>query len=67
MLHAYTSMVYKSIHHFWWDVILCRDQRWMNEHNGYMFLSVYATFVVCVAIFGRQSEFHVAGASRLRP
>ena len=56
MLQTYAVMVYTSLHHFWWDVILRNDHRWMEEHNGYMFLSVYTALVAFLSASLRRIE-----------
>lgn len=52
----YALLVYRSLHHFWWDVVLRDDHRWMDAHNGYMFLCVYAAAVACAAAALRRGE-----------
>ena len=56
MLQTYALVTYSAIHHFWWDVIIRGDHTWMDEHNGYMFLSVYAALVACVVAVTRREE-----------
>ena len=57
MSQDYALMIYRSIYHFWWDVVVRGNSVWMNEHNGYMFLSVYAATVACVAASLRRGDY----------
>lgn len=43
----YLWYVHESLRRFWWDVVVKRDDTWMRNNNGYMFIAIY---LMCITL-----------------